>query len=330
MYNREYAIREALDCLRAQTFSDFEVIVADDGSTDATKDMVAECAANDSRIRVLSLSHRGVSAARNAAITEPGLHKFIAFLDSDDLWRPAHLWRALRAFETLPEAGVYFGRVDVDDVGRAWSQERLERHLERIAKPVEFGTEIPRSGFYFLKSDVCRTAFLLNEFFPQPSSVVVKKNVIRRTPWFRLDLAVLEDCELFLTLAAEGCHFVFDSESHVHMRRFGDNLSGIVDVLSERAAPRLRSVLDFKKSKVPLCRSQNERRFVTEDIANAAYLLGQNFAERFDLANARAAYLESLRHRLSYPAVKGLITSMLPTAVIRLLRTRHGRLSGRA
>lgn len=87
-YNRETYIRESIDSVLAQSFTDFELIVVDDGSTDSTAGIVQSY--TDSRIRLIRQPNRGVSVARNAGL-EAARGQFITFLDSDDLYYPDFL-----------------------------------------------------------------------------------------------------------------------------------------------------------------------------------------------------------------------------------------------
>lgn len=86
-YNGQAYIAEAIDSVLRQTHQDFELIVVDDGSTDASAAIVA---GYGERVRVLRQANRGVSAARNAGIAA-SRGDFIAFLDSDDYWEPDFL-----------------------------------------------------------------------------------------------------------------------------------------------------------------------------------------------------------------------------------------------
>ena len=73
-----------------QTFSDLEVIVADDGSSDSSARLVEELA--DDRVRVVRLAHTGLlGAVRNAGLRR-ARGEFLAFLDSDDVWDPGRSW----------------------------------------------------------------------------------------------------------------------------------------------------------------------------------------------------------------------------------------------
>lgn len=89
-YNASECIRTCLDDLLAQTFTDFNVLLMDDGSTDTTAAIGDEYACRNARIKVVRLPHRGVSAARNKGL-ELADSRFVAFMDSDDRVAPDYL-----------------------------------------------------------------------------------------------------------------------------------------------------------------------------------------------------------------------------------------------
>ena len=101
-YNRRAFLGEAIASIVAQTCQDWELIVADDGSTDGTADFVR--AIGDARIRLLVLPHRGTPAAPRAAALRVARGQWLAFLDSDDLWVTEKLERQLRELDRNPQA----------------------------------------------------------------------------------------------------------------------------------------------------------------------------------------------------------------------------------
>lgn len=98
-YNSEAYIRESINSVLAQRFTDFELIVVDDGSTDATAAIVESY--TDSRIRLIRQPNRGVSVARNTGI-EAAQGQFITFLDSDDLYYPDFLKTLYHLIQSNP------------------------------------------------------------------------------------------------------------------------------------------------------------------------------------------------------------------------------------
>jgi glycosyltransferase involved in cell wall biosynthesis len=99
VFNGERYLTEALDSILAQTYRPLEIIVADDGSTDATAAVVASYGAE---VRYLFQANAGPAAARNLGLnTAQGA--FVAFLDHDDLWHPEKLTRQVARFQARPD-----------------------------------------------------------------------------------------------------------------------------------------------------------------------------------------------------------------------------------
>lgn len=107
-YNVAPYLRDAVDSVRAQTCTDWELLIVDDGSTDATATIARECAALDPRIRVVHQENRGLSGARNTAL-RLGRGQFFSLLDSDDLWEPGFLESQIDAFARFPETALVSG-----------------------------------------------------------------------------------------------------------------------------------------------------------------------------------------------------------------------------
>ena len=105
VYNVEIYVAEAVTSVLSQTYENFELLIVDDGSTDASVDICNLI--DDPRIRLIRQANRGLAGARNTGIRE-ARGDYIAFLDSDDLWAPEKLARHVAYLEANPEIGVSY------------------------------------------------------------------------------------------------------------------------------------------------------------------------------------------------------------------------------
>lgn len=110
VYNAEKYLPAALDSVLAQSFTDFEVLCVNDGSTDSSPAILDAYAAKDSRIRVIHRKNGGGSASRNTGL-DAAAGKYIAFMDNDDLYHPDCLKILLSGFQKYPKAWISTGTV---------------------------------------------------------------------------------------------------------------------------------------------------------------------------------------------------------------------------
>ncbi len=108
LYNKVRFIDRAIQSVLSQAYSDFEVLVVDDGSTDEGVSRL-EMFKSDSRLRIIRQSNFGVGAARNRGVAEAH-GQIIAFLDADDEWLPNHLADLATLAERFPMAGLLASR----------------------------------------------------------------------------------------------------------------------------------------------------------------------------------------------------------------------------
>jgi glycosyltransferase involved in cell wall biosynthesis len=106
-YNRCAYLKQAIESVQAQTFTDFRLLISDNGSTDGTKDVVATYAKADTRISYHRFpQNRGLTSNIRHAIMSPDT-QFVALLPDDDLWLPNHLASAMDALQSVPNAVLY-------------------------------------------------------------------------------------------------------------------------------------------------------------------------------------------------------------------------------
>ncbi len=134
LFNKEQTVEASLRSLAAQTFSDFEAIVVDDGSTDRGPEIVRSF--TDARIRLIRQSNAGPGAARNRGIAE-ARSPYLAFLDADDEWLPDYLERAVCCLDQDPNvAAVTFAWLDEPGAGSSadfWQRRGLRSGIQPVS-----------------------------------------------------------------------------------------------------------------------------------------------------------------------------------------------------
>jgi glycosyltransferase involved in cell wall biosynthesis len=186
VYNRCSLIRQTIESVLAQTFTNWELIIVDDGSTDNTVDAVNSI--QDPRITILLVSHCGnIATLRNSGVQNSS-GNLIAFLDSDDLWVPQKLEIQLKAIKENNAQWCYAGFELIDETGKSI--------------PLKYGFYHPYSGWIIEK-------LLTYEATANISSLILQRSIFDIAGGFNSDpkLFCREDYEFILRLAlhAEAC-----------------------------------------------------------------------------------------------------------------------------
>jgi glycosyltransferase involved in cell wall biosynthesis len=216
-FNYGCYLAEAIRSVLAQSFSDFELIIVDDGSKDDTRKIVHRFP--DPRIRYIYQSNRGLSAARNTGIANARF-ALIAFLDADDLWMPEMLASAHARFQLLPPS---FGLAACDSL--------------RISQEGALLDHSRRGGRTLSEREIRSRDLILKSHF-MPSTVVARREVFERVGAFDTSLRSTEDRDMWIRAASQfRVHYV--SEPLVRIRKHGSNMSKNAD----RMRQNMRRVL---------------------------------------------------------------------------------------
>jgi glycosyltransferase involved in cell wall biosynthesis len=180
-FNRLRFLRPALESVYAQTFTDWEVVIADDGSDPETRQYLRSQAI-DPRVRVVWLPHSGNPAAvRNAALRE-ARGEYVAFLDSDDVWLSAKLELQVSALRDSPETQWSYTQFNqIDSVGEPINIERTSR-------------------WQFYEGQVFEDLVTLKAGIPTPA-VMVRRRLLEGLGGFDARQGLHEDYDLWLRLA---------------------------------------------------------------------------------------------------------------------------------
>lgn len=142
-YNRAKLLGRAIDSVLHQTFSDYEIIVVDDGSKDNTKDVLK---AYDGKIKYIYQANRGISGARNQGIKE-ARGEYIAFLDSDDSWIPEKLAEQIKVLEANKNVGIVYSKLQmINDKGEHCGVKPKHKSGKNFRELIEIGGDIPTSS----------------------------------------------------------------------------------------------------------------------------------------------------------------------------------------
>ena len=261
-YNRLPMLKEAMDSVLAQNFEDMELIVVDDGSTDGTAE---EMKRYGGRVKLIQHSrNRGVSAARNKGI----LHargKYIAFLDSDDLWVKGKLRIQVSFLDDNPHYPICY----TDEI---WI--RRGKRVNPMLKHAKY------SGWIFEK---CLPLCIMS-----PSSVMMKRTLFSKVGLFDEALPVCEDYDFWLRVSARFPIFFID-------RKLIVKRGGHPDQLSQRSwgNDRCRVIALEKLLSEPYIGSE-EREMILKEMKKKCSILYKGFLKRKNEIEARH-YQEMMR-----------------------------------
>ena len=180
-YNSEKTIKETIQSVLNQTFTNFELIIINDGSQDSTLDVIAEI--QDSRIKVFSYPNAGGNVSRNRGLHQ-AVAEFVSFLDADDLWTPDKLQSQLKALEENVTAKVAY----------SWTN-----YINANSEIVLSGTHLTANG------DVYENLLVTN-FLENGSNPLICREALIELGGFYESLGAAQDWDMWLRLA---CKFDF-------------------------------------------------------------------------------------------------------------------------
>lgn len=245
VFNGEKFIDACIDSVRAQTFTDWEMLVVDDGSTDGTFDLVQEHAAQDSRIRLLTHpghQNQGVSKSRQLGVSQC-CGKYVSMLDADDLFEPAKLELQVSVADRHPDCVVFHGR------GVCVDQNGVKKPSPNLAD--SFNDFATHDHVY----DFCKHERFLQQNPILNSSALIRRDALSATAYGFEQLFQYEDWTLWVLLAQRGSFYV-GTEDLVCYRVHDESASALV---AESSLVETYSYIEFLLSVIALCKSQYVR-----------------------------------------------------------------------
>ncbi|MFQ5461309.1 MAG: glycosyltransferase family A protein [Phycisphaerae bacterium] len=299
-YNRSSLLPRALHSVLRQTVSDWEVLVIDDGSIDDTPEVVRHLATRfGGRLQYVRRPHGGASAARNAGI-DRARGRFVAFLDSDDVFGPTKLERQLALFALRPELGLVYSDFSAINLEGQCIPSAFCANC-RNARSVHTFEVAP--GLFVCGDDLF--AALLHEYFIATIVGLVRREVLGRDVRFREDKRYEEEWLFYLEVVRR-CRAGFVDEPlscHYHVRGSLSrsdkraNAAGDYAIVREMAAtfPDL---------------SSSERATLKRHLVRTARQVGFDALRGGDHDLALRRFAEALRLRWSGRAVRELVAAL--------------------
>jgi len=300
-FNRRPFLELAVESVFAQTCKHWELLIADDGSGEETQDYLRSI--SSPRVRIIWLSRcANPSRARNAAIASAH-GRYLAFLDSDDIWAPSKLEKQLRALRSAS--------------GARWSY-TLEDLIDELGHPVvnpALPTFAPREGWVF-------EALLKLEVAMSMPTVVADRELINEIGGFDEQLRFAEWHDLCLRLALKSTVVVV-REPLCSVRMHNEHYTG--DKVAEQAG--WMQLYEKMSNLVPSrALRQHCEQVRAETSLTLARLMGDRGNYRGGLAVLRKALVFSWRSPLWWwGAIKRVVRPVVPDALLSLIR-RPGRL----
>ena len=321
-YNRGYLLKNTIESILAQKYRPLEVLVVDDGSTDDTKAVVSQY--RNESVKYLYKDNGGVSSARNFGI-QNARGKYVAFLDSDDIWVPWKLTLQIKFLERFSDVGMVWTDMAAVDENGTVLEHRYIRKFFRAYKYLDFGKDFDESGMLGdiwseAPVDVARSRYYFGTLFSKmmlgnlvfTSSSVIRNSLLQNIGGFDESLSVSgEDYEFHLRTSFHAKIAFLDIPTVDYRIGCGDQLTA-ADKQVYIAGNNLKTVykwITMSRHKIDL-----SERWLREHLAYSHEWLGVELMHAGRQAEASANLWKSvvLSPRQSALAYVWLTLSLLP------------------
>jgi len=301
-YNTAEFIPDALESVLAQTVQPLEILVVDDGSQDATPQVMRKF---KDRVRYIRKERNGPAAARNLGIRSAA-GEWIALLDSDDLWLPERLEQQLKLAERNGADLVFCDATSMKE-GNLTATTRFTQYRlkERWIKEAPEG--LLRDPFRLLFEAGC---YIL------PSTVLIRREALLEAGLFDENIYCNEDMDLWLRLAVNH-RFAVVNESLVLRRLHGKNIS---DDFWTVVTGELK-VCESLEKRDPVLAKFDWRPLLRQKKANLYRQLGSLQLDREEIPAARRSFQVSLRCSFSLIVASYWAATFLPKNCLTSLRS---------
>ncbi|WP_262966593.1 glycosyltransferase family 2 protein [Methylobacter psychrophilus] len=312
-YNRAHFVTKAIDSVLSQTFADYEIIVVDDGSSDATKEKLKWY---EEKIRYIYQDNSGVSAARNTGI-KSARGEWLAFLDSDDEWRVDYLGKQIKRVSDFPNitmqtANCHFIGLD----GRTQSYFEINGSL----------AEFNGRDYLFLENPFC---FIVKHGPWQVGSTIIRRKAISGAGLFDTSLTLSEDFDLMARVALQGS-FGMIREELVNIYRRKESTECLTNQVKENPIhARESDEKIYEKLKKIEILTNKEHKVLNGLLSTNRRSIGNLLLEKGKNSSARNSYKLAFFIDPSILSLGKYVLSLLPQEVNLCISTWYLRIKSK-
>lgn len=293
-YNRENFLRKAIDSVLNQTYKDFEFVIVDDGSTDSSKEIIESY--HDKRIKYIPLEKNSYYCFAANYGLQYCTGKYVAFMNSDDVWAPEKLEKQVAFMEQHKEYGACFTKVClIDNAGNDISDRCVEM---RDLFATNFATQKEWLEYFLYHGNaLCH-----------PSSLI-RKDLLDKVGWFHLLFCQLGDYDLWIRIATEAPICVLQ-EPLIKFRWDLEKKNQISSATEENTARSCNEQHFIRRNMIERMTDEQFKTFFSDKFKNPkssshleiefekAFLLAECMAEALDW---KILGIEKLEKVLQYP-----------------------------
>ena len=234
VFNKGFILNETLNSVLQQTFTNYEIIIVNDGSTDNSLEVLSKI--KDSRIQIFSQKNKGAAAARNLGI-EKSNSEFIAFLDADDYWFPNHLEELVKLSKQFQNCGSYCSRYQIKNTKNSVVNPKFKNISEDFNGIVEN---------YFASNHPFKINITLNQMIP--------KNILIEMNCFTEEITNGQDLELWTKIAIQYSVALHNKTTAVYNNYLPNTLS--------KNSIKTMKLMDFKQFEFEESKNSNLKKFL--------------------------------------------------------------------
>ncbi len=300
VYNSAKTVGEALDSVAAQTYTDYEIIVVNDGSSDQSENVIKKYMRPPLDVTYVEQVNKGPGAARNTGL-RLAKGEFVAFLDADDLWDKDKLATAVQAMDAHPEVKLVFTDM---------------RHV--VNNSLAHSSYLHERGYRHIASGHIYDNLLKGNFIFTPT-VVLRRDALDETGQFDEQLPIAEDYDLWLRITRQYPVYYLDRPL-VTRRRMGSNIT-------ENKQAYVQSCIRLREKLLEVHKTEpDRRRLIARQLKRDHYNLGYILFADLKFKESRKFFFKTLPARNYFlKSLFYIVVSFLPVSVIRSLRRAKGR-----